>query len=114
MNAISPIASVIVPAGLLLTLGGLLLTKAHEAAEAEEKRSLFFLESCKEARTLLAACVENHFLSEMFRHKIGYGDGHEKKPGAARSVVVPLRSGRGSWASVLPEIGRDAETGGLR
>lgn len=58
MNAISPIASVIVPAGLLLTLGGLLLTKAHEAAEAEEKRSLFFLESCsmayEEARTLLA------------------------------------------------------------
>ena len=62
----------------------------------------------------LAACVENHFLSEMFRHKIGYGDGYEKKPGAARRVVVPLRSGRSSWASVLPEIGRDAEAGGLR
>jgi VWFA-related protein len=63
---------------------------------------------------LLAACVENHFLSEMFRHRIDYGDGHEEKPGAARRAVVPLRSGRSSWASVLPEIGRDAETGGLR
>lgn len=38
--------------------GGLFLTKSHEAGEAEEKRSLFYLESCtrayEEARNLLA------------------------------------------------------------
>ena len=52
----------------------------------------------------LAACVENHFLSELFRHKIGYGDGHEEKPGAARRVVVPLRGGRSSWASETYDV----------
>jgi hypothetical protein len=45
-------------AGLLLTLGGLLLTRSREFVDAEEKRSLFFLESCvtayEEARSLLA------------------------------------------------------------
>jgi hypothetical protein len=48
----------VVPAGLLLTLGGLLLAKAREAAEAQEKRSLFYLDSCiaafEEARRLVA------------------------------------------------------------
>jgi hypothetical protein len=51
-------ASVAVPAGLLLTFGGLLLAKAREAAEAEEKRRFFYLESCTQAyeaaRELLA------------------------------------------------------------
>lgn len=51
-------ASVLVSAGLLLTFGGLLLTRAREAADAEEERSLFYLESCdkayEEAWTLLS------------------------------------------------------------
>jgi len=47
----------VLPAALLVTLGGLLLTKSREAADADEKRSLFYLESCitayEEARNLL-------------------------------------------------------------
>src|ERR1700732_4735836 len=41
----------------------------------------------------------------MFRRKIGYGDGHEEGSGAARRVMVPLRSGRSIRTSVLSEIG---------
>ena len=48
----------LVPAALMLTLGTLLLTKSRESEDVEEKRSLFFLESCvkgyDEAKTLLA------------------------------------------------------------
>lgn len=48
----------LVPAALLLTLGGLLLTKSRELVDAEEKRSLFYLDSCvlayEEARSLLS------------------------------------------------------------
>lgn len=47
-----------VPAGVLLTLGGLLLSRAREAADTQEKRSLFYLESSvaayQEAQKLLA------------------------------------------------------------
>ena len=47
----------VVPAGLLLTLGGILLAKSREATDAQEKRSLFCLDSCvaayEEARNLL-------------------------------------------------------------
>jgi hypothetical protein len=50
-------AMVAVPGGVLLTLGGLLLTKSKESADSEEKRSLFYLDSCtkayEEARSLL-------------------------------------------------------------
>ena len=57
-KTLSLTASALVPAGLLLTLGGLFLTKSKEAADAEERRSLFYLESCTEAyeaaRSLLA------------------------------------------------------------
>lgn len=57
-DALSRTSSIIVPAGLLLTLGGLLLAKSHESADAEEKRSNFYLDSCvmayEQARNLLA------------------------------------------------------------
>lgn len=50
--------SLAVPAGVLLALGGLLLSKAYETTDANEKTSLFYLESCvhayEEARNLLA------------------------------------------------------------
>ncbi len=48
----------VVPVGVLLTLGGILLAKAREVADTEEKRSRFYLDSCvvayEEARILLA------------------------------------------------------------
>jgi hypothetical protein len=57
VSAPALIGAAVVPAGLLLTLGGLLLTKSREAIDADEKRSLFYLESChtayEEARNLL-------------------------------------------------------------
>jgi hypothetical protein len=57
-KALSVISSAVVPAGLLATLGGIFLTKADQATDTAEKRSLFYLESCiaayEEARKLLA------------------------------------------------------------
>jgi hypothetical protein len=54
----SRIVAVVVPAGLLVSFGALLLTKAREAADTKEKRSLFYLDSCvisyQEAQNLLA------------------------------------------------------------
>jgi hypothetical protein len=53
----SRIVTVVVPAGLLVSLGALLLTRAREAADAKEKRSRFYLDSCvmayEEAQNLL-------------------------------------------------------------
>jgi hypothetical protein len=58
VSAPALIGTAVVPAGLLLTLGGLLLTKSREANETAEKRSQFYLESCRtayeEAKNLLA------------------------------------------------------------
>ena len=39
----------LIPNALLLALGGLLLSRARELEDAQEKRSLFYLESCVRA-----------------------------------------------------------------
>jgi hypothetical protein len=48
-DRLSLASSGVVAAGLLTTLGALLLSKSHEAGEAAERRSLFYLESCNRA-----------------------------------------------------------------
>jgi hypothetical protein len=46
---VSIATAILVPAALVLTLGSLLLSKARERGEAEEKQSLFYLQSCERA-----------------------------------------------------------------